>query len=123
VFDRHPCQQLSITLGLLFCLTSTSIAKPIDCKKASSQAEHMICQSPSLMELDNDLNINLEVTADSDIGSGARSHMRRSQKIWLATRNQCKDEACIAKAYRARIEAICTIPVLTGVRPTCRSFD
>jgi uncharacterized protein YecT (DUF1311 family) len=96
-----------------------SIKPSFDCAKASTPIENMICGDQKLAELDVALSENYKNINNSDIGDGARSELRQTQRSWSVERNSCKDSACMAATYRKRLDKICDYPVLTGAHPPC----
>ena len=94
-----------------------------DCRKAASFAEKSVCASAVLGRLDEVLAENYRVMTSADIGDGARTSLRRTQRAWLAGRDGCGDDNCLEASYRGRIDEICETPVLSGVYPACTSSD
>ena len=104
-------------------LPAVSHAASFDCAKAASFVEKAICSNATLSRLDDALSENYSSMRAANIGDGARKHLQASQKKWLAERNRCADEKCVASAYRKRIDEICEYPVVSGVHPGCISPD
>lgn len=94
-----------------------------DCAKASTFSEKAICTDTLLGKLDGALAENYKYMLASDIGDGARSDLKATQKKWLAERNKCTDNQCLASAYRKRIDEVCEYPVISGVHPVCTNSD
>ncbi len=69
-----------------------------DCAKPLDNNEQLICGTPQLASLDDELNA-LYAQA---IPAGARWHQRLHAR-WLAARSQCNTAACLATSYAARI--------------------
>lgn len=90
-----------------------------DCKKASTSSERAICQDSMLGKLDGVLAANYKHISASDIGAGARNHLKKTQRAWLLERNRCTNNQCLIDLYRARIDEICDYPVISGVHPEC----
>ena len=94
-----------ISLGWL-ALLSTGHATSFDCGNASSKIEKLICGSPKLSALDDDLDKTYKAVQSNS----SREEVQRlitDQRQWLkGRRNACGDEACLAQAYSSRIEAI-----------------
>ena len=89
-------------------LLTTAYGASFDCSKAESQIERLICASPKLSALDDELGVQyrhqLERTPDA---GGARDEVRNSQRAWLRyTRNVCADESCLVSAYGQRVAAL-----------------
>ena len=66
---------------------------------------------------------NYQYMMASDIGDGARSELKSSQKQWMSERNKCTSIQCVETAYRKRIDEICEYPVISGAHPICTSSD
>jgi len=99
-------------------------AVSFDCKKASGFAEQAVCSVPYLGRLDDTLAKNYRSTLDSNIGDGARKELKTSQRTWLVKRNACSSNACVEKAYKQRIDAVCEgYPVINGVAALCTASD
>ncbi len=94
-----------------------------DCDKASTLVERSICDNPLLGRLDYALSDNYKHMIASNIGDGARSDLKITQKKWIAERNNCTGSDCLVDAYRKRMDEICEYPVLSGVHPSCTSSD
>lgn len=94
-----------------------------DCAKASIFAEKAICSDPLLGNLDGALSENYKYMLASDIGDGAMSDLKKSQKKWLIERNRCANNQCLSDAYRKRIDEVCEYPVISGAHPICTSSD
>ncbi|MDP1770900.1 MAG: hypothetical protein Q8L15_01345 [Methylobacter sp.] len=92
-----------------------------DCKKASTFSEKTICSDPLLGKLDGALSENYKYMLGSDIGDGARSELKSTQKTWLSDRNKCKDSQCLIDSYKKRIDEVCEYPVISGIHPECTS--
>jgi uncharacterized protein len=59
----------------------------------------------------------------ADIGDGAKQHLKKTQRDWMAHRNSCADNACLEAMYRSRIDEICDYSVISGVHPMCSYSD
>ena len=98
-----------------------TFAPSFDCSKAASAAEKSICSDPLLGKLDGTLAQNYKFMLASNIGEGAKSDLKQTQKKWLSQRNQCKTNECLVSAYRSRVDEVCEYPVISGVHPVCVS--
>ena len=74
-----------------------------NCEKASTKIEEMICASPGLSKLDNDLGkaYSKKLKESPDIVS-----FKQQQRNWLKERNKCADETCLKQAYENRMEKL-----------------
>ncbi|WP_423382953.1 lysozyme inhibitor LprI family protein [Burkholderia sp. LMG 32019] len=79
-----------------------------DCKKAGTNVEHLICNSPELVKLDATVNrgyVAMLLTDSKEISY--QDPVRLEQINWIRkVRNACTDNACLRSAYRARIQYI-----------------
>jgi uncharacterized protein len=90
-----------ISLMLIILIPGMSMASGLNCAKASSHVEKMICSSYQISRLDEDMAAEykeaLSKTSDSD-------PLIADQKSWLKNRrNLCKDNYCLKKEYQERI--------------------
>ncbi len=77
------------------CPTATSAAG-FDCTQAVSQVEIMICDTPELNQLDDDLDSLYKLT---------KAHPNKAQLLqqlrgWLQGRNACEHEQCLLREYQ-----------------------
>jgi uncharacterized protein len=95
----------SIRLFSSFLLLGLSVAdvqaNDLNCQHANSSVEISICNTPELKALDEELYQVYDALRASQPEAQAITY---SQRRWVkAVRNRCKTEACIASAYRTRI--------------------
>ncbi len=75
-----------------------------DCAKATTAVEHLVCVSDSLSGLDRQLAASY---AAARARAGDPASLARLQRNWIRTvRDACADEACLAPAYRNRIDEL-----------------
>ncbi len=115
VFSRL-CSGLAV---LLFA----SHAQAIECSKTLGNAERMVCSSTVLLELDTALNNNYKGMVYSDIGDGARAHLKLTQRAWLKKRDACATHDCLLRLYAARVDEVCEMPVISGIHAICETAD
>jgi hypothetical protein len=75
------------------------------CRVARSRSERMVCSSGALAALDRRMS-SLFYSALADADAGTRAALRRSRDRFLAFRERCGNEACVAQAYRDRMDEI-----------------
>jgi uncharacterized protein len=103
----NPLIKPSKELWLVLCAISASIlaldveAASFDCAKASTKVEHIICDSPEITKLDEELAQNYKAALQGQLKADA---IRQAQKLWVKERNRCVDAACVKEAYEARIQ-------------------
>ncbi|MDN7911704.1 lysozyme inhibitor LprI family protein [Burkholderia cepacia] len=84
-------------------LSLSAHADGIQCARATTRTEHLICADEALMSADSALS-NAYYDA---VGIAAdQQAVIRSQRAWLTQRDACADAACIATAYRDRTAAL-----------------
>jgi hypothetical protein len=76
-----------------------------NCRYARSRSEKSVCSDQGLAALDRSMS-SLFYSALSDAGPRTRAELRRSRDRFLAYRDRCSGEACIADAYRGRMQEI-----------------
>ena len=76
-----------------------------NCRRAGSRSERMVCGSPRLAGLDRQMS-SLFYSALADADGGTRNQLRRTRDRFLSYRERCGTEACVADAYRGRMEEI-----------------
>ena len=112
-----------LAIGLVaFGLAISAQAASFDCSKAATAVEKLICSTPRLSALDDLMTTDYAHISASNIGDGARTQLKNSQRAWLKTRNGCLDAACIETRYMTRMDQLCgAYPVLSGAFPSCVS--
>ena len=76
-----------------------------DCRRGRSRSEQMVCNSDSLAAMDREMSSEF-YSALSNADAATRAELRRTRDRFLATRERCRDEACVAQTYRARVAEI-----------------
>jgi uncharacterized protein YecT (DUF1311 family) len=72
-----------------------------DCRSAATSVEDMICGNDALAEADRALSTRY-FAARKEAGSPAKVRLLTEQRRFLARRDKCRDEACLAGLYLAR---------------------
>lgn len=94
--------RLSLTLAAIG-LSLSAHADSIDCSRAKTRTERLICSDKALVSADSALASAYYGAIDMAADQQA---VVRSQRAWLAQRDACADAACIATAYRDRQAAL-----------------
>jgi uncharacterized protein len=81
-------------------------AASFDCKEAATLVEKLICKSVTLEMLDLQLKGAFEGAQDR---SNKPEVVKVAQVAWLKTRDACRDEGCLERTYRKRIDALTAI--------------
>ena len=85
---------------------STGTARPsFSCRSGRSRSEQMVCSSARLAAKDRAMS-SLFYSALSDADPRTRALLRRTRDRFLAYRERCGSEACVAEAYDGRMEEI-----------------
>lgn len=84
--------------------TSSARAAPsFDCTKVTQEAEKLVCASPELAALDEELKGAYEA-ALAHVESDSMAALKKEQRNWVRyVRNVCDDSACLKDAYASRI--------------------
>ncbi|MDD2914991.1 MAG: hypothetical protein PHP70_06695 [Gallionella sp.] len=107
-------QIICIILGW-FVLLTTAHAASFYCGKASTKIEKLICSSPKLSVLDEELTKSYQYALQNS-RLGKNEPMVTAQKRWLKLiRNKCSDETCLNEVYSSRIKEINEIYPFFGV--------
>jgi hypothetical protein len=85
--------------------TAPSAQPSFDCAKAETRSERAVCASTGLAALDRSMaTYYARVVASADDGTAAE--LRRTRERFIAYRERCTTDACIADAYRGRMREI-----------------
>jgi uncharacterized protein len=90
-----------LTTIALFFFANSVTAAGFDCAQAVTQVEILICDTPELNQLDDDL---------ANLYQLAKAHPKKAQLLqqlreWLAKRNACENEQCLLRAYQRFLPA------------------
>ncbi|MBN3116374.1 DUF1311 domain-containing protein [Pectobacterium brasiliense] len=92
---------LSLTVSSLLLLFTSSVWA-MDCSKASTDTEKMICASSRLQQLDAVLNKAYQGYVKKE----DKTQALQAQRAWLAERDRCKDDVCLGNAMVSRIQTL-----------------
>jgi hypothetical protein len=85
---------------------ATASSRPsFNCRSARSRSEQMVCSSDRLAGKDRAMS-SLFYSALADADPRTRAELRRTRDRFLAYRERCGSEACIAEAYDGRVQEI-----------------
>ena len=76
-----------------------------NCRHAGTRTEIMVCANPSLAASDRRM-ASVYYAAMADADGERRRQLRRSRDRFLARRESCRTEACVAAAYEERVREI-----------------
>ena len=102
------------TMVLVSVLITPARAATFDCTKASNFVERAICSDRRLNRLDDKLG---RLYKDALADTSDSSALKAEQRAWISSRNQCKDFACIVKAYADRISALSAASAASTTSP------
>lgn len=90
---------------VLFAIASP--AATYDCGRATGRVERLVCATPELSTLDDELGeVHAEQPREGEDGARARD----AQRAWLRARDGCADVACVRASYELRIEELACDP-------------
>lgn len=84
------------------------VSPSFDCRRASARVERMICADPRLAALDREMAGLFNEVRDNG-SRRQRAVLDDSRDRFLAYRNRCPDERCVAQAYADRMDEIVDI--------------
>jgi hypothetical protein len=88
---------------------SRGSARPsFNCRQAGSRSEQMVCSNRRLAGLDRTMSSQF-YSALARADPETRRELRRSRDRFLAYRERCRSEACVADAYQGRMAEISDI--------------
>ena len=90
--------------SLLLLLVAMQADAAIDCSRARSNPEKMLCSNPRLMQADEQLALAWKSAIRRGIDP---KDLVESQKIWIReVRDACNDVECMLRAYHDRTAEI-----------------
>lgn len=90
--------RLTLLVAALALLAGPALA--LDCAKARTPVEKMICADKAVLALDGRMSGLYRRALDE--GQEPET-LRNTQRAWLADRDRCTDRACVEARYRARV--------------------
>lgn len=81
------------------------VSPSFDCRRASNRSERMVCGNPRLAALDREMAAQFYAARNSG-SRRERAELEDSRDRFLAYRNRCPDEDCVAQAYQDRMDEI-----------------
>jgi hypothetical protein len=85
--------------------TARAARPSFNCASARSRSERAVCASDRLAAKDRAMS-SLFFSALNDADPGTRRELQRTRNRFLAYRDRCQSDACIAGAYDGRIQEI-----------------
>mgnify|MGYP005815069319 CR=1 FL=1 len=93
----------ALCLSAWFALSAH--AASFDCAKAGAKVEHIICDTPKISRLDEELAQSYKAALEDQAKA---DEIKQAQKKWMKERNACADAACIKRAYEIRLTSLAT---------------
>ena len=87
-----------LTVGILAC--SHSYATSFDCSKATQPSEKMVCNSPTLSALDDQM---FALYSSVKTVSPNPDSLKQDQIAWIKQMRTCASESCMEQLYKQRI--------------------
>nr|WP_314444940.1 hypothetical protein [uncultured Sphingomonas sp.] len=84
---------------------SANVRPSFNCARARTRGEIAVCNSPELAALDRQM-ANFYQTAYRGAEPDTRALLERTRTRFLGFRDRCRNDACVADAYRGRISEI-----------------
>jgi len=85
-----------VFFGLMLFSVMSYAGPSFNCAKAGNTAEHLICSSERLSEMDEILSSNYKNAVSNGID------VKADQRQWIKERNLCTDERCLEISYSGR---------------------
>ncbi|MBS1212631.1 MAG: hypothetical protein H6R26_1248 [Proteobacteria bacterium] len=101
--QRRALLPIIAMLTFLVAFPTGLLAASFDCRRAGSRIDKIICSDENLSRLDETMSRAYKKTLSLAIQP---DKVKREQRAWIKSRNACVDQACVAQAYRTRIDAL-----------------
>jgi uncharacterized protein len=89
--------------GGLAAAALSAHAAGIDCAKAKTHTERLVCADAAVKQLDTELGGAYDSVLSTAADPAGLVH---AQRDWLKQRDACADAACLSQAYRDRLAAL-----------------
>ncbi|GEM_PF-2718611 len=96
-------QQVVTSVPVAVIQQSLSSGPSFDCTKAATPVERLICSSPHVSSQDSEL---MKAYRTAGACAPDKATLVEGQRGWVAERNDCSTEQCLAEAYRSRIQVL-----------------
>jgi uncharacterized protein len=98
---KHAWRMVWASATIAFAVSAE--AASFDCAKATTKVEHIICDTPEISKLDEELAERYKAALQDQTKA---EQIRQSQRQWMKERNNCSDAACAKSAYEKRLSAL-----------------
>jgi uncharacterized protein len=105
--ERKMCKLIRTGVGAvvlslaLLSFICAAYSATFNCNAKLTTVQSMICYTPELSNLDDDLADKYQTVLRAY--PGERETIRRAQRNWLQARDRCRDVGCVEALYNARI--------------------
>lgn len=99
LFNKHTWLVLCVMSGII--ITQLAEAASFDCAKAGTKVEHIICDTPEISKLDDELQFAYDKALKEASDSQGLVQLQRN---WMRLRNECANPACLESKYLNRID-------------------
>lgn len=89
--------------SVLFAVAVPAQAASFDCAKAGTEVDHIICDTPEISKLDDELYPAYKAALQD---KAKEKQIRQEQKQWLKNRSNCTDADCVKLAYEKRLSTL-----------------
>lgn len=110
---------ISRTMRYVLCTTSAFLlalsaqAASLDCAKAKTKVEHIICDDPKISRLDVELAQSYQAALQD---KSQANQIKQAQRQWMKERNGCRDADCLKQSYGFRISELAATQKLSAVK-------
>ncbi|WP_192459308.1 lysozyme inhibitor LprI family protein [Musicola keenii] len=91
----------------LSCSTFSALAASFPCQQAASTQEKLICQNPTLSQMDDELAKEWQKSraflTDNPQRAAQDKNLTLFQRGWLTSRSACRNEECLHQSYQQQI--------------------
>ncbi len=102
---------LLVEAAFFVAVPNSALSAGLDCTKAASNVEKMICATPALSTLDGTLNRFYD-WALADANAVTKGKISAGQKKWIMqTRDVCTSVDCLTDTYNGRIEELAAVKI------------
>jgi uncharacterized protein len=95
-----------LALFIVASLSRNTFGASFDCAKASTSVEKMICSSPELSRLDDELGVQFKTAKARADANGMRPQFIATSREWLRTLSECVNQNCIRQVYEQRLQSL-----------------
>jgi len=117
LFNKIFFKSIYLSVGLL--ISSNLYAVSFDCSKASNPSEKMVCGSPLLSTLDDQM---FALYSKAKAINPNPESLKKDQMVWIKQMRTCGNEQCMEQLYKQRIAELSPAN-LTPTPQTIKTID